>query len=363
MNDDSDDFLDDDDDILAVEDIPVDGPPAGTGKAPTSNVSRAPSVLEAMSPEADHREFLRDYFTRKDSAEELSTKNRFNAEFGAAASNLGNAIAGVKGDTSAFSDMAKYADKPLDRLDNEGSIVNKYMMQKYNMTASAAKQKTSEARYQEKLSRADQEKANQEKSRQERLRIAAGRQEETARHNKVIEQKGGGLPPETQAMATGLAQKNVTKLSISGTIDSLLSDFDKLSPDQQLARGREMIKTLNSFEGPDAVGAEESKRLAGFLEFAVGNFTNQNPTQFGRNMKGFVEQAVGVSNSMKKAADLNTALIEKISGRKSPLGRQYVSVEDKEKKFTAWLGSKAAKADPVKADKVRAALANMKKKK
>lgn len=133
---------------------------------------------------------------------------------------------------------------------------------------------------------------------------------------------GEQLPIDTKHFVDKLSTKNADKVAIKNQIDSVLSTWDKLSDDQKVTAGRQLIKTLNSTEGSDAVGAEESRRLGGKLEFALGNLTNSNPMQFGRDLSGFKEQALNVSKSIAGAVDSNRAEIDKAMGRK-PSGGQF----------------------------------------
>ena len=124
------------------------------------------------------------------------------------------------------------------------------------------------------------------------------------------------LPPDKQRIATDLASKNANKISIVNQIGSFLGNWDSWDEKAKLQQGREMIKVLNSKEGQDAVGAEEAKRLAGKLNFAYGNFTNDNPVQWGRDIEGFKNDAFNTYNSMIDAINSNQQQIEAITGRK-----------------------------------------------
>lgn len=124
------------------------------------------------------------------------------------------------------------------------------------------------------------------------------------------------LPPDKQRVATDLSAKNANKISILNQVGSFLDSWDNWDEKEKLQQGREMIKVLNSKEGQDAVGAEEAKRLAGKLNFAYGNITNDNPTQFGRDLEGFKNDAFNTYNSMVDAVNSNQKQIESITGRK-----------------------------------------------
>lgn len=118
------------------------------------------------------------------------------------------------------------------------------------------------------------------------------------------------IPESDQKFVDTLSVGNAKKLAISSQIDSFISNWDQMTDSQRLAIGGQLIKVLNSSEGPDAVGAEEVKRLGSKLQFAYGNFNNNNPTQFGRDLKGFLQQAKDTSLGLKTAIGTNNKLIE-----------------------------------------------------
>ena len=127
--------------------------------------------------------------------------------------------------------------------------------------------------------------------------------------------KAAELPIEDRLVVSGLSQKNANKAAIVNQIDAVMGNWDKLSDDQKFSQGGQLLKTLNSPEGADAVGAEEARRLGSKLEFAFGNFTNSNPTQFGRDLEGFKTQAMGTSTSLKDAIKSNQGIVGNLSGR------------------------------------------------
>jgi len=130
--------------------------------------------------------------------------------------------------------------------------------------------------------------------------------------------QGNNLPIDKKHFVDTLATKNANKTAIKNQINAVMSGWDNLSDDQKVTAGRQLLKTLNSTEGADAIGAEEAKRLGGKLEFAIGNFTNSNPTQFGRDLKGFKEQALNTSNSIEQSILANQSEIDKAMGRAQP---------------------------------------------
>lgn len=127
--------------------------------------------------------------------------------------------------------------------------------------------------------------------------------------------KGEYLPLDAKAEVDGLAKKNANKTAIANQIDSVMGNWDKLAPDQQVAQGGQLLKILNSTEGSDAVGAEEAKRLGAKLEFATGNIFSSNPVQFGRDLGGFATQARDTAKNIRGAATMNQTRIDELMGR------------------------------------------------
>lgn len=128
-------------------------------------------------------------------------------------------------------------------------------------------------------------------------------------------QNGESLPIDQKEMVGGLAKSNANKTAIVSQIDSVMKNWGQLTPDQQYAQGNQLLKVLNSTEGKDAVGTDEAKRLGSKLEFAYGNFTNSSPTQFGRDLSGFADQARQTSANIKGATTTNQSHIDSIMGR------------------------------------------------
>ncbi len=137
--------------------------------------------------------------------------------------------------------------------------------------------------------------------------------------------KGEDLPIDKKKEVETLAGKNASKIAIKNQIDAVMGSWDNLADDQKVAAGRQLLKTLNSSEGADAIGVEEANRLGSKLEFAMGNFTNSNPTQFGRDIEGFKVQAMNTSKAIERAIKSNQQVIDKNLGRNS--GPQIGSTE------------------------------------
>lgn len=150
------------------------------------------------------------------------------------------------------------------------------------------------------------------------------------------------LPKDKQETIEVLAKKNANKISIANQIDAVMKTWDTLSDDQKVYQGRQLLKTLNSPEGADAIGSEEANRLGSNLEFALGNLTNSNPFQLGRDLEGFKEQAMGTSQSLKDAISSNKALIDEAYGR-APSKAISKTQEDELKELEMLRAKKAGK--------------------
>lgn len=123
------------------------------------------------------------------------------------------------------------------------------------------------------------------------------------------------LAPEDQEIIKDLGKSNAKKLTIANQIESTMANWDKLDEDGKLAQGRMLLKVLNSTEGADAIGAEEAKRLGAKLQYAMGNFFNDNPVQFGRDLEGFKADALQQIENIRGAIKANEGEIDKRYGR------------------------------------------------
>lgn len=142
-----------------------------------------------------------------------------------------------------------------------------------------------------------------------------------ALRDKLAKEKGANgedMPIDTKKTVIELAGKNASKMTIANQIDNdlkvLMAEKD---PKQKFYFANNMLKTLNSLEGPDALTGDDSARLAGMLKFAYGNFGNDSPIQFGRDLEGFEkfvqQKSFGLRNSIKS----NKAQIDELMGRQA----------------------------------------------
>jgi hypothetical protein len=123
------------------------------------------------------------------------------------------------------------------------------------------------------------------------------------------------LPPFAQEEIKILANKSANKIDIASQMDSELKKFkeayEKGDQTQALKAGEGMLKLLNSAQGSDAVGAEESERLGSLLKYQIFNFTGSG-NFFGRDLEGFYEQVSSKSNALKDSVAANKRRIEEI---------------------------------------------------
>ncbi len=125
-----------------------------------------------------------------------------------------------------------------------------------------------------------------------------------------------GLPEENKKQIDTLSTKTATKKAINNQIKSALASLEdeNVSEEQKIIQGRSLLKVLNSTEGADAIGAEESKRLGSLLEYQMGNFTQPGPV-FGRDVKGFIDQVKNSSKALDKSIEMNEQDVDKLYGR------------------------------------------------
>lgn len=112
-----------------------------------------------------------------------------------------------------------------------------------------------------------------------------------------------------------LEEDVVTKERIAGAIDANIAQLtnDKTDPYVRRQAGLSILKTLNSAEGKDAVGAEEAKRLGQFLQYQI------NPIEvlktgrvFGTDMPRFIQQITLKRDELKGRAETGRSTIKGI---------------------------------------------------
>lgn len=129
------------------------------------------------------------------------------------------------------------------------------------------------------------------------------------------------LPVENQEQIKKIAGASANQKSIYNILEGdmkVLRD-PNVSAEQKLVHARSMIKTLNSKNGSDAVGAEEAKRLAGLLEFRILPRIGEPGPLFGRADIGeFQSQVENTMNSLQGSIAANNLEVERLYGRGSP---------------------------------------------
>lgn len=160
------------------------------------------------------------------------------------------------------------------------------------------------------------------------------------------------LPKESQSEIAKIADKNGNMIAIKNEIDSALKQLDdsNISDDQKLIVGRQLIKTLNSTQGADAVGAEEAKRLGSLLEFKVLPRIGEPGNLFGRDLGEFRNQVALTSGRIGNTYKSNRGSIERLKAGQDP--DQYVAqVKDASTRGADFINeAKAAESTPTEQD-------------
>ena len=149
----------------------------------------------------------------------------------------------------------------------------------------------------------------------DREKIAASRVEAKSKAK-----SGEALPLDQKKFVDTLATKNANKTSIKNQLDAFLQSFDGLSDDQKVVQSRQLLKTLNSPEGADAIGAEEAKRLGNLIEFKLFNLTEPGSV-FGRDLEEFRNQVKNTSDMIGRGVESNRSEIDRAMGRQSSSGQ------------------------------------------
>lgn len=153
---------------------------------------------------------------------------------------------------------------------------------------------------------------------------------------------GPVLGLEGKSTVTNLSNKNADKLSILNQLKSDMNQFNSnTDEDQKVAYGEQMLKTLNSKEGKDAVGEGEANRLGSFLKFKMFNYKDPG-SAFGRDIDKFGKQAEETIAGIAEAIKRNENQIDTVYGKP---GRNVIadvppSGPLKEKNLTAAPGGK-----------------------
>lgn len=149
--------------------------------------------------------------------------------------------------------------------------------------------------------------------------------------------KAKDLPLDVKSEVQALSGKTAGKKAIANQLASDLVQMrtamgqDKdgkpipgAIPNEDLAYSyaQNMLKTMNSKEGADAVGVDEAKRAAGLLEYNIADVKaglGMKPGKFhGRDIPGFMKQVETNINGIRGAVDANQAEVDSLMGRTAP---------------------------------------------
>lgn len=124
------------------------------------------------------------------------------------------------------------------------------------------------------------------------------------------------MAEEERTTVKNLATKNASKIAISNQMKGYLQQYrNAKSPDQKVVIGRQMLKVLNSPEGADAIGVEESRRLGSLLEYQLFNVFNPGP-MFGRDLEGFDQQVMDTIAAVDAGVVENQEMINSLKSGK-----------------------------------------------
>lgn len=285
--------------------VPVE-PDQYDPKAPLPKV--VPETPDS-APDTGHGDVLRDYFAnqklmrdRLDNAERTSTDNRFLARIGAAANTIGRGMAGVPVDNSAFDQMAKDANAPVERVERQAKVDQSgdRMLLNYFMNRDKA---AALAKYRGENIGIKKTNADNSKKRTE---IYGDAVEEKKRHNKVNEsigQQGVGLRKEGLALREGSqAAQAAGKVADDKVIKQ--SNMQLAQLDKGLKRLADIISGKTPFTS--TIKAELEKDAAnilsggsssslGQLQRIEGHFSGegwQNKIDWFRNYKGDIHAPI-----------------------------------------------------------------------
>lgn len=185
---------------------------------------------------------------------------------------------------------------------SESALRNLYVTKSQQTTQKAA----TEERKQVRQDRQDELDLKREE-REEQKRI---KEEE----KKLPKHAFDKLEPDKKLVLEGVAKKTADITIVRNQIDAALKELSnpKATEQMKIQVGRQLLKTLNSPMGADAVGAEEAKRLGGYLEYTIDPATKGlNPFNWGPNLEKFKEQATMTKNQLDSAIKENESLKDK----------------------------------------------------
>jgi len=130
--------------------------------------------------------------------------------------------------------------------------------------------------------------------------------------------KATQLSVEDRKKINDLTSDVDTKQRIASALDINIAQLTdpKIDPFVKRQAGLSILKTLNSAEGKDAVGAEEAKRLGQFLQFQLNPVKSlETGRYFGTDMPRFIQQISIKRDELKQRAEETQKKIDGISSK------------------------------------------------
>lgn len=156
--------------------------------------------------------------------------------------------------------------------------------------------------------------------------MAAQTEKAKAEAKKSLTPKGAGesfksLPKDKQITIENLSKEKARLTGINSQVEQLKNQIldPKISEADKLATAREQLKLLNSTLGSDAVGAEEVKRLASYLQYAPDPFGPKG-MKVGPDLQGYARQLDRINQRSSGTMQTLQNNIDIAYGRKSQTG-------------------------------------------
>lgn len=120
------------------------------------------------------------------------------------------------------------------------------------------------------------------------------------------------LPEDRREYVKTLTRGNAEKVSIFSNIEANLKKLRDPKIDGKVRKqlASQMIKTINSIQGRDAVGSEEAQRIGTFLETHTLDPFSVRGTSIGQDLERFIEQADITGQTIADTVDSNNLLID-----------------------------------------------------
>jgi hypothetical protein len=137
------------------------------------------------------------------------------------------------------------------------------------------------------------------------------------------------LPKDAQIKIDTLSKDSAKQTVMGNQVGELIGQMKdpNMSVEDKVASANEQVKLLNSTLGADAVGAEEVKRIAKFLDYApsptVGKYS------VGPDIEGYTRQLENLKKRTDGSIGLLKSQVDAAYGRKAPDVSGQVNPDDK----------------------------------